>query len=530
MRSQHILAGVAGAGYAAASVDVARTPPMGFNNWARFMCDLNETLFKDTADAMATNGLLDAGYDRLALDDCWMNRERAANGSLMWNTTLFPSGLPNLSKYVHDRGFNFGIYQDAGTATCGGYPGSYGYEEIDAKDFTDWRIDYLKLDGCNVNTEEGLDSQGTYKRIYSQWHDILSAQEHPLIFSESAPAYFCDADDLTDWYRVMDWVPGYGELARHLWDIAVYGGNNTWSSILGNYGAQVKLARYQKPGYFNDPDYIIPDWPDLTIDEKKSQFALWCAFGAPLIISAYIPDLTEEELAYLTNKNLIEVDQDAKAEQATLVSQDGTWDILTKSLANGDRIVAALNRGAETAHQTISMMRLGLNPASKDSYKVRELWTGETTSASTEVDTGDIVSHGTAIFRISSKHSAAVIPTGMIFNTKSNLCLDGTSGGNTVECDASDGQVWQAREDGTLRTLADTDSCLTETEGHELETTACEEGNTSQQWKYVLHGTVINVNSERCLTGGMAGPVRVEACGGRDNEQVFALPAGVAVN
>lgn len=523
MRSQHLLAGAALAvGQAAADPEVLPTPPMGYNNWARFMCNLNETLFKDTADAMLDKGLLDAGYDRINLDDCWMTTERHDNGSVKINETLFPSGIAALGDYIHERGFHFGIYQDAGNLTCGGFAGSLGYEEIDAQDFVNWGVDYLKLDGCYVPELDGLDLQNTYKKIYSHWHDIFSAMDDPLIFSESAPAYFCDEDDLTDWYNVMDWVPSYGELARHSWDIAVHGSEGTWDSILANYGANVLFARYQKPGYYNDPDYIIPDWPDLTMDEKRSQFAIWCAFSAPLIISAHIPDLTDEDIAYLTNQDLIDIDQDEKAEQAALVSQDGTWDVLTRSLANGDRVVAALNRGDEPASQKISAERLGLVSDDGATYQVKDLWTGETTEATTEVDTGEVPSHGTAIFRISGVKD--VIPTGMLFNTASKLCLDAADAIITTNCSAADSQVWQVREDGSIRSLADTESCLAEKDG-KAESAACKEGEKSQVWTYKLHGYVVNAGSENCLTEGAEGTT-VEKCGGKDNQQVFALPVG----
>lgn len=497
---------------------------MGWNNWARFECALNDTLFRDTADAMLDKGLLDAGYDYINLDDCWMTTERHDNGSVKINETLFPHGIADLGAYIHKQGFHFGIYQDAGNATCGGFAGSLGYEEIDAQDFVDWGVDYLKLDGCNVFNQSGLDSEGTYEKIYGQWHEILSAMDSPLVFSESAPAYFCDADDKTDWYNVMDWVPGYGELARHSWDIQTFstaGDGGTWESIMTNYGAHVLLARYQRPGYYNDPDYIIPDWPDLSMDEKRSQFALWCAFSAPLIISGHVPDLTEEDIAYLTNKDLLAVDQDEKAEQATLVSQDGTWDVLSKSLANGDRIVAALNRGEEPASQTISVQRLGLP---EGTYEVKDLWTGETTEAS-EIATGELAKHGTAIFRIAAG-DAEVTPTGMILNTASITCLD-ASDLSTTDCNAEDPQVWQVRGDGTIRSLADAEACLGEADG-KVESGACE-GGDAQKWTYKLHGYVVNAGSEGCLTQGEGG-VTVEECGGKDNAQVFALPAGVKVN
>jgi alpha-galactosidase len=119
------------------------------------MCDLNETLFTETAQSMLTRGLQHAGYNRLNLDDCWMRHDRAADGSLQWNTTLFPHGIPWLAEYASSHGFHLGIYEDAGNLTCGGYPGSYGYEQLDADTFASWGIDYLKLDGCNVWAENG---------------------------------------------------------------------------------------------------------------------------------------------------------------------------------------------------------------------------------------------------------------------------------------------------------------------------------------------------------------------------------------
>jgi alpha-galactosidase len=136
MRSQTLLTAAAAVAIAEASKAVLPTPPMGFNNWARFECDLNETLFTQTADAMASSGLLAAGYDHINLDDCWMQKSRTANGTLLWDTEKFPQGLPWLGRYFKEKGFHFGIYQDAGTNTYGGYPGSLGFEQIDADTFT----------------------------------------------------------------------------------------------------------------------------------------------------------------------------------------------------------------------------------------------------------------------------------------------------------------------------------------------------------------------------------------------------------
>src|ERR1700712_3823702 len=103
------------------SSSVLPTPPMGFNNWARFECALNETVFTRTADAMVLNGLLAAGYNRINIDDCWPLHNRSSNSSLAWDPVLFPNGLIWLGQYLKSHGFHFGIYSDAGNETCGGY-------------------------------------------------------------------------------------------------------------------------------------------------------------------------------------------------------------------------------------------------------------------------------------------------------------------------------------------------------------------------------------------------------------------------
>lgn len=172
---------------------------------------LNETLFTETADEMASSGLLDAGYNRINLDDCWMTYSRAEDGLLQWNVTLFPRGLPWLGRYFKSKGFKFGNYEDSGNMTCGGYPGSYGYEKQDAETFASWGVDYLKLDGCHVYPADGRTSEEQYRIRYGLWHDILSKMSKPLIFSESAPACFTSTTNSTDWYTAMGWVPTFGE-------------------------------------------------------------------------------------------------------------------------------------------------------------------------------------------------------------------------------------------------------------------------------------------------------------------------------
>jgi alpha-galactosidase len=495
------------------------------------MCGLNESLFVDTAHAMVKFGLLKAGYNRLNLDDCWSLGERAANGSMQWNPKKFPRGLPWLTSYLKGLGFHTGIYTDAGLKSCGGYPGAYGYEELDADTFASWGFDYLKLDGCNMptNTEE------EYKTVYGHWHDILSVMKYPLVFSESAPAYFAEEGNLTDWYTVMDWVPKFGQLARHsrdtlVWNSTLYWPDITgWDSVMFNYGQEVRLARYQRPGYFNDPDFLNVDHFDYTLNEKKSHFAIWVSLSAPLIISAYIPDFTTVEIEYLTNKDLIAVNQDPLALQATLLSQDGTWDVLTKNLANGDRLVTAINRGNYAASLSVSCERIGLPPML--TVQVKDLWTGFISVVSNAVTAVDVPSHGTAVMRLSAVSGQwHITPTGMIFNTASLTCLTSfpRAAVSWANSTGADGQVWQTKSDGTISSISDPLQCLTEQGEGQVTLDVCS-GKLNQQWDYHITGNVQSRSSKECLTEGANETVTTSPCLWEANSQVFGLPSGVSI-
>lgn len=517
-------------------------PPMGFNNWARYMGGLNESLFINTAEAMLSNGLLAAGYNRLNLDDEWSLMFRAANGSMQWDPDKFPRGLPWLTDFLKSQGFIPGIYTDAGNLSCAGYPGAYGYEQLDAETFVDWGFEYLKLDGCNM--PEGA-TEATYREVYGKWHHVLSSMwPRQLVFSESAPAYFAEADNLTDWYAVMTWVPEYGQLARHSRDTLVWNSTNYWPDITGwdsvlfNYGQEVRLARFQRPGYINDPDFLNVDHFDYTIDEKRSHFALWCTLSAPLILSTDVLNMTDDEVAYLTNRDLIAVDQDPLVQQATLVSQDGTWDVLTKSLYNGDRLVTVLNRGNLMGDLNVSWARIGVFPdelPTPSSINVKDLWTGNITTASLEegIVAKRILSHGTGVYRLSHPtpgESIRTYPTGMIFNTYSLHCLTDSLNGTLTwsNCTAADTQVWRVKPDGVVNSLANPEGCLTACSAGNLTATGCGTGK-EYQWDYFLSGNLIQASSGLCLTEGEGAVATVTGCGYLTNEQVVALPVGVAI-
>ena len=121
--------------------NLAQTPPMGWNSWNKFACNINENIIKEIADKMVETGLRDAGYVYINIDDCWHGK-RDSLGFITADAEKFPSGIKALADYVHSKGLKLGIYSDAGRETCGGRPGSFGHEYQDAITYSKWGNDY----------------------------------------------------------------------------------------------------------------------------------------------------------------------------------------------------------------------------------------------------------------------------------------------------------------------------------------------------------------------------------------------------
>jgi len=175
---------------------------MGWNSWNRFGCDVSEKLIREIGDALVASGLRDAGYRYLVIDDCWqVGRDK--DGTLVPDPERFPGGMKGLAAYLHARGLKFGLYTDAGRKTCEGRPGSYGFEEKDARTFAAWDVDYTKVDWCAA---EGLDAPTQYRKF----RDALATTGRPIVFS------------ICEWGRNQPWKwgPGTGHLWRTTQDIS----------------------------------------------------------------------------------------------------------------------------------------------------------------------------------------------------------------------------------------------------------------------------------------------------------------------
>lgn len=127
----------------------AMTPPMGWSSWNTFRNNLDEDIIYDTAVALKESGLADAGYKYVNLDDCWHSSQRDENGRLQGDLSRFSSGIKNLTEKINSLGLKVGLYSSNGDYTCEDLPASLGYENIDARTFADWGIEYFKYDFCH---------------------------------------------------------------------------------------------------------------------------------------------------------------------------------------------------------------------------------------------------------------------------------------------------------------------------------------------------------------------------------------------
>src|SRR5580698_9602102 len=158
---------------------LAKTPPMGWNSWNKFHRNVDDKAVRGMADAMASNGMKDAGYVYVNIDDTWQGT-RDANGVLQPNEK-FPD-MKALADYVHSKGMKIGIYSSPGPKTCAGYEGSFGHEEQDAKTWAAWGIDYLKYDWCS-GLDIYKDDAPTLQAIYQKMGQALQETNRPIIYS-----------------------------------------------------------------------------------------------------------------------------------------------------------------------------------------------------------------------------------------------------------------------------------------------------------------------------------------------------------
>src|SRR5580658_9971396 len=364
------------------SANLALTPPMGWNSWNKFGCNVSEDMIKSMADAMVKSGMKDAGYVYVNIDDCWQV-SRDANANIVADPQRFPHGMKAVGDYIHSLGLKFGVYSDAGSKTCAGRPGGLGHEYQDAIQYAAWGVDYLKYDWCNATTQDA-------KASYANIRAALDASGRAIVLS------------ICEWGTAKPWLWGK-EVGGNLWrttgDISDrWSGHEKWpdgsccsDGLTSIVEQQVGLQSYAGPGHWNDPDMLEVGNGGMTDTEYRSHFSLWAILAAPLIAGNDLRDI-------LTNKEVIAVDQDPLGSEGKRVKKNGDLEVWAKQMKDGSRAVILFNRGSADHEITVNWEDLGY-PNHLEAA-VRDLWQKKDVGRFTGKYSAMVSSHGVAMVTV----------------------------------------------------------------------------------------------------------------------------------
>lgn len=320
---------------------LARTPTMGWLHWERFECNtdcqeepescISEQLFMQMAELMVSDGWKDAGYEYLCIDDCWMAPSRDPKGRLQADPQRFPGGIHQLANYVHSKGLKLGIYADVGNKTCAGYPGSFGYYDIDAQTFADWGVDLLKFDGCYCDSVDHLVEGYQYMSL------ALNRTGRSIVYSCEWPLYMWPFQK-----------PNYTQIRMYCnhWrnSADIYDSWESIKSVLAwtSYN-QEKIVDAAGPGGWNDPDMLVIGNFGLSWDQQVTQMALWAIMAAPLFMSNDLRHISHQAKSLLQNKDVIAINQDPLGKQGYLLRKEGNIEVWERPLSNLSWAVAMMN-------------------------------------------------------------------------------------------------------------------------------------------------------------------------------------------
>jgi len=361
---------------AAQDNQLARTPPMGWNDWYQYECRVTDSIIRANADALVNTGMKAAGYEYVNIDDCWQGK-RDDKGVIHGNER-FPD-MKALADYIHSKGLKFGIYSSPGPKTCGQYEGSYRHEEQDAHSYAEWGVDFVKYDWCSgEQVYKPEEMRGAYRKMY----DAIRRTGRPMVYSLCQ--YGLEA--------VWRWGP---EVGGNMW--------RTTDDIGGDYdratlfGFQHNgLEKFVGPGHWSDPDVLQVGLGKLSNDEGRTQMTLWCILAAPLLAGNDLTKMTKETLETLTNPEVVAVDQDPLGIEGHRVWQEGPLEVWMKPLSDGSKAVGLFNRSGSGLPIRVRFGAIGVG----HSALVRDLWTRKDLGTFAEKYTADVPKHGAVLIKV----------------------------------------------------------------------------------------------------------------------------------
>jgi alpha-galactosidase len=367
---------------------IALTPPMGWNSWNCFACDVTEANVRAAADAMVASGLINHGWTYINIDDCW-EAGRDADGKVLSNQK-FPD-MKALTEYVHSKGLKIGLYSSPGPQTCAGHEGSYKHEELDALRYGEWGFDYLKYDWCSYGGIVPNPDHAGYLKPYQVMRAALDKAPRDILFS------LCQygMGNVWEWGAEVG-----GNCWRTTGDIT-----DTWSSMAGIGFGQAGHEKFAGPGHWNDPDMLVVGYvgwsanvrpTHLTPSEQYTHISLWCMLCSPLLIGCDMTKLDEFTLNLLTNDEVLDVSQDPLGRQAARIAKTGPLEIWAKDLEDGSKAVGLFNRGEAATSITVKWSDLGVS----GQQSVRDLWRQKNLGKFPDQFKTDVSRHGVVLVKV----------------------------------------------------------------------------------------------------------------------------------
>ncbi|KAH8765118.1 glycoside hydrolase family 27 protein [Hyaloscypha sp. PMI_1271] len=389
---------------------LAAKPQMGWNSWNTFKTNFNQSTIEDTASTLVSTGLARAGYKYVVLDEGWQALTRDSHGRQQPNATKFPSGISYLAEYVHRLGLKLGIYSDAGIYDCGFYPGSYGFEEVDADTYANWGVDYLKYDNCG----------GFYANTVSPQERFLTMSYALKNTGRDIFYSLCQWGNQFPWF----WADQFSDSYRMSGDIkssfnsdssgvckTAYCLNTGYAgvSVLTMIRKMREISAFQAPGSWADMDMLEIGTGTMTEFEEQTHFSFWAALKSPLIIGADITKISSSSLAILLNKEVIAISQDDAGIAPTFlpnISVEGSVQVWAGPLSsqNSKCVILALNYGNNSTEITIPWGQIPtLQNFKSAQLKIRDVWAEQNLKTTgMEIKLLNVSSHQTKLLVLSA--------------------------------------------------------------------------------------------------------------------------------
>ncbi|KAF9029907.1 glycoside hydrolase family 27 protein [Hymenopellis radicata] len=381
---------------------LSRTPAMGWNSYNAFSCNAVEQNYRDAALALVDLGLKDLGYDYLGVDCGWQGRNRTADGTFTWDTSIMPNGVPALGEFVHSLGLKFGLYGYYACDFVGGtalYLGSLNFEVQDAKTFALWGADYLKYDNCYstapnefLNYFPSISVCSVFAALkpelidhFVTMRDALADLDRPILYSA------CE-------WGVQDPARWPGAEVANSWRISNDIGPS-WVNVFRIINQVVPITQFAEPGAWNDLDLLEVGNSPFTEAEQLTHFAFWAAVKSPLLISTDLTKATEATLEILRNERIIGLNQDPLGKSIDFKRRYANdSDVWAGPLADGSTVALIINWKDSARDLTFNLADIGLSSAD-----AVDLVTGNSLGHLDTTYTARAAAHGSFVLKLTNQ-------------------------------------------------------------------------------------------------------------------------------